>query len=208
MGRWTQYDEDSYRLPHGVVRTGYDADTQRYAFRDNKTGRAYLGEPRVEFGGFLEPVPSSQTHPECTTDEDDERPVIWGKPGRDTTRNLPDNISSDSKTPAPKKFSDILPSSLITSPGLSPTDAAETDTQTPADRIRRVVRSKTLPKMQGIVQTVVRRSGTLRGRRDRNKDKAGNGAEHDTRSMTGEKGLLEEEDDDKKSFISEKESMV
>jgi len=26
--------------------------------------------------------------------------------------------------------------------------------------------------------------------------------------MTGEKGLLEEEDDDKKSFISEKESMV
>lgn len=101
MGRWTQYDEvtitvllyiiiiisdpriqDSYRLPHGVVRTGYDADTQRYFFRDKKSGRVYLGEPRAEFGGFLEPVPSSQTHPECMPDDDDERPVIWGKPGR------------------------------------------------------------------------------------------------------------------------------
>ncbi|KAF9464922.1 hypothetical protein BDZ94DRAFT_1307632 [Collybia nuda] len=32
MGRWTQYDEDSYRLPEDVTRTGYDADTGRYLF--------------------------------------------------------------------------------------------------------------------------------------------------------------------------------
>ena len=61
--------------------------------------------------------------------------------------------------------------------------------------------------MQGIVQSVVRRSGTLRGRRDRKRDQAGIG-EHDTSSMMTEKGQLEEEDMDKKSFISEKESML
>lgn len=61
--------------------------------------------------------------------------------------------------------------------------------------------------MQGIVQSVVRRSGTLRGRRDRKRDQAGIG-EHDTSSMMTEKGVLEEEDMDKKSFISEKESML
>ncbi|ESK95691.1 carbohydrate-binding module family 50 protein [Moniliophthora roreri MCA 2997] len=32
MGRWTQYDEDEYRLPPGVKRTGYDADTGVYFF--------------------------------------------------------------------------------------------------------------------------------------------------------------------------------
>ncbi|KAJ7190191.1 hypothetical protein GGX14DRAFT_546952 [Mycena pura] len=36
MGRWTQHDEpDSSRRPaEGMVRIGYDSDTQRYYFRD------------------------------------------------------------------------------------------------------------------------------------------------------------------------------
>jgi len=34
MGRWTQYDEDDYRLPEGMKRIGYDSDTGRYYFRD------------------------------------------------------------------------------------------------------------------------------------------------------------------------------
>ncbi|KAF8808207.1 hypothetical protein BYT27DRAFT_7190354 [Phlegmacium glaucopus] len=34
MGRWTQYDEDDYRLPEGMKRIGYDSDTRRYYFRD------------------------------------------------------------------------------------------------------------------------------------------------------------------------------
>ncbi|KIJ53805.1 carbohydrate-binding module family 50 protein [Sphaerobolus stellatus SS14] len=32
MGRWTQYDEDEYRL-QGLKRVGYDADTQQYTFQ-------------------------------------------------------------------------------------------------------------------------------------------------------------------------------
>ncbi|KAJ7684534.1 hypothetical protein DFH06DRAFT_953643, partial [Mycena polygramma] len=66
MGRWTQYDEvcssrrrcettdwflglqDSYRLPAGMVRTGYDADTGCYTFRD-ATG-TYTGQPGSHYG--------------------------------------------------------------------------------------------------------------------------------------------------------------
>ncbi|KAJ7173084.1 hypothetical protein C8R43DRAFT_680641 [Mycena crocata] len=48
MGRWTQYDEDSYRLPPGMVRTGYDADTGQYYFQD-RSG-TYAGLPGSEYG--------------------------------------------------------------------------------------------------------------------------------------------------------------
>ncbi|KAJ7701915.1 hypothetical protein B0H17DRAFT_167964 [Mycena rosella] len=48
MGRWTQYDEDSYRLPEGMVRTGYDADTGRYTFQD-RTG-TYVGAVGAQYG--------------------------------------------------------------------------------------------------------------------------------------------------------------
>ncbi|KAJ7628695.1 hypothetical protein FB45DRAFT_919027 [Roridomyces roridus] len=48
MGRWTQYDEDSYRLPEGMVRTGYDADTGRYIFKDSEG--TYVGSPGCRYG--------------------------------------------------------------------------------------------------------------------------------------------------------------
>ncbi|KAG6852614.1 hypothetical protein C0991_010463 [Blastosporella zonata] len=49
MGRWTQEDEDDYRLPEGMKRTGYDADTGRYYFTD-KDGSVWEGEEGTEFG--------------------------------------------------------------------------------------------------------------------------------------------------------------
>ena len=69
MGRWTQYDEvgttyslqtllvsdyslqDSYRLPEGMRRTGYDADTGRYSFQDT-LGINYQGAPYSRYGGI------------------------------------------------------------------------------------------------------------------------------------------------------------
>ncbi|KAF8522898.1 hypothetical protein BU17DRAFT_44256 [Hysterangium stoloniferum] len=51
MGRWTQYDEDEYRLCEGMKRIGYDADTQRYTFQ--KGNELWIGEPGVETGGNL-----------------------------------------------------------------------------------------------------------------------------------------------------------
>ncbi|KAJ7768712.1 hypothetical protein DFH07DRAFT_807717 [Mycena maculata] len=60
MGRWTQYDEDAYRLPAGMVRTGYDADTGQYFFSD-RSGTTYHGEPGSRYGpmypGTAAPAP-------------------------------------------------------------------------------------------------------------------------------------------------------
>jgi len=49
MGRWTQYDEDDYRLPEGMKRVGYDSDSGRYYFRDRE-GALYEGGQGCEFG--------------------------------------------------------------------------------------------------------------------------------------------------------------
>jgi len=49
MGRWTQYDEDAYRLPEGMVRTGYDADTGCYTF-SSRGGGTYTGIPGSYYG--------------------------------------------------------------------------------------------------------------------------------------------------------------
>ena len=48
MGRWTQYDEDEYRLPEGMKRIGYDADSGRYFFRD-RSGAIWQGAEGAEF---------------------------------------------------------------------------------------------------------------------------------------------------------------
>ncbi|KAJ7083307.1 hypothetical protein B0H15DRAFT_850542, partial [Mycena belliarum] len=48
MGRWTQYDEDSTRLPEGMERIGYDSDTGRYYFRD-QAGAVWEGAEGAEF---------------------------------------------------------------------------------------------------------------------------------------------------------------
>ncbi|KAG1783447.1 hypothetical protein EV702DRAFT_1041115 [Suillus placidus] len=60
MGRWTQYDEDDYRLPEGVKRVGYDADIGRYNFRDRE-GLVYKGPEGSKFGDFtlVSEIPSS-----------------------------------------------------------------------------------------------------------------------------------------------------
>ncbi|KAF8808206.1 hypothetical protein BYT27DRAFT_7211772 [Phlegmacium glaucopus] len=49
MGRWTQYDEDDYRLPEGMKRIGYDSDTTRYYFRD-QDGSVWQGAEGAEYG--------------------------------------------------------------------------------------------------------------------------------------------------------------
>ncbi|KAF7347184.1 Peptidoglycan-binding domain protein [Mycena venus] len=48
MGRWTQYDSDSTRLPEGMERIGYDSDTGRYYFRD-RGGSVWQGAQGAEF---------------------------------------------------------------------------------------------------------------------------------------------------------------
>ncbi|KAF8273855.1 hypothetical protein EI94DRAFT_1079986 [Lactarius quietus] len=49
MGRWSQYDEDDCRLPEGMKRVGYDADSSKYLFRD-KDGCLWEGQEGARFG--------------------------------------------------------------------------------------------------------------------------------------------------------------
>lgn len=49
MGPWTQLDEDDHRLPDGMARIGYDADEQRYYFRD-RDGSIWRSAEGSEFG--------------------------------------------------------------------------------------------------------------------------------------------------------------
>ncbi|OWP01681.1 LysM-domain-containing protein [Marssonina coronariae] len=44
MSRWNADDDDSRRLPSGMRRTGYDADTQTYSYRD-ADGGTWEGAP-------------------------------------------------------------------------------------------------------------------------------------------------------------------
>ncbi|KAF9487491.1 hypothetical protein BDN71DRAFT_1404682 [Pleurotus eryngii] len=67
MGRWTQYDEDEYRLPAGMKRVGYDADTGRYQYRD-AAGHLYEGPEGSQFGELTR-VGSA---PITTSNEDDD----------------------------------------------------------------------------------------------------------------------------------------
>jgi len=54
MSRWSQYDEDEYRLPEGMRRVGYDADTQRFTYQD--TDGSYWEGPEGSRYGELRKV--------------------------------------------------------------------------------------------------------------------------------------------------------
>jgi len=73
MGRWTQYDEDDYRLPEGMKRVGYDADTQRYTFQQGQNGGLYVGAPGARFGEMTRAsaVPASSQSVGNASHEDD-----------------------------------------------------------------------------------------------------------------------------------------
>ncbi|KAF8167270.1 hypothetical protein B0H34DRAFT_681203 [Crassisporium funariophilum] len=92
MGRWTQYDEDDHRLPAGMKRIGYDADTGRYQFRGGD-GSLWQGGQGAEFGEMtpVQSLPSSA----MVDDEDNREDDVEASP---RTRNgayelLPDDAS-------------------------------------------------------------------------------------------------------------------
>ncbi|MCJ1294175.1 hypothetical protein MMC34_005732 [Xylographa carneopallida] len=51
MGRWSQYDEDDYRLPVGMQRVDYDADTHTYTYQDTD-GSYWEGAPGARYGSL------------------------------------------------------------------------------------------------------------------------------------------------------------
>jgi len=154
-----------------------------------KTGCIYQGEPRAEYGKMdivSSPISESMKNVELDLSG---RKEMWGKPGRDATRNLSVDVST---SPPPKKFSDILPAELITSPSSAKSNTSMSfspnSPKGSSDRLRRAARSSALPKMQGVVKSLME---TVRTRTKR--------SEEDTRSMMS-KGLLA---DDAESIVSD-----
>ena len=49
MSRYSHYDTDEERLPEGMTRVGYDADTQVYTFKSPE-GELYEAAPGNRYG--------------------------------------------------------------------------------------------------------------------------------------------------------------
>jgi len=77
MTRWSQYDEDEERLPEGMRRVGYDADTQTYTYQD--TDGSYWEGPSGARYGQLRRVGDGE--PPSANDEDDSHLLGTGKKG-------------------------------------------------------------------------------------------------------------------------------
>ncbi|KAI0269385.1 hypothetical protein BC834DRAFT_625996 [Gloeopeniophorella convolvens] len=131
--RWVR-DEDVDRLPHGIVRTGYDADTQQCSFRDTATGVPYVSAPGNTYGTLVpaasapKPIRGAGRALRLPAYH---RPVLFA----DDAARTPASDSSDSASSAPSSprssspreqphkrehkprsatFADILPPALIT----------------------------------------------------------------------------------------------
>ncbi|KAJ4495769.1 hypothetical protein C8J55DRAFT_494862 [Lentinula edodes] len=68
MSRWTQYDEDSYRLPEGMERIGYDSDSGKYIFRD-RDGSVWQGPEGAEYGEMTRVSGSSDQEAQAVMEE-------------------------------------------------------------------------------------------------------------------------------------------
>ncbi|KAJ6516482.1 hypothetical protein C8R45DRAFT_960250 [Mycena sanguinolenta] len=93
MGRWTEHEEDSSRLPEGIRRIGYDDQTARYRFCD-VDGNIYVGPAHEEYGKLtpVDDLPNERPHAFACSEE---RPF-------DSSAGL--------------TFQDLLPAHLVTSP--------------------------------------------------------------------------------------------
>ncbi|KAF9463245.1 hypothetical protein BDZ94DRAFT_1321983 [Collybia nuda] len=174
MGRWTQFEEDTHRLPHGMKRIGYDADTMVYTFRDEK-GKLYRGAPGADYGTLtpLSDNPGS-SRPEAFDSGEPRSELPLG------TEN------------PPSTFRDILPASLVTTPSasvdarlsrsprspISPTSPNEESVH-PRTRFIDAVRRTAVPKMQGAVHNLRRSVTTTRAKQPfRHRQTAGENAEY------------------------------
>ncbi|TFK31348.1 hypothetical protein BDQ12DRAFT_694275 [Crucibulum laeve] len=140
MGRWTQEYDDAARLPEGMTRVAYDADTAQYTFQDH-TGVLYHAPPHTEYGPLTRVADISITRPEAF-DTDGNKTQLF--------------VEIDSPPPA-ATFQDFLPASAISSSSSSTPTSDER--KNPKARFVSAVRKTGLPKMHGVVSNL-RRSMT------------------------------------------------
>ncbi|OTB01405.1 carbohydrate-binding module family 50 protein, partial [Hypoxylon sp. CI-4A] len=79
MSRWSQYDTDAERLPEGMQRIGYDADSQTYTFRD-ADGTIWESAPGNRYGGLYRVTTTFEPYGDDTTEplqQASEPPTSW-----------------------------------------------------------------------------------------------------------------------------------
>ncbi|KAJ7057198.1 hypothetical protein C8F01DRAFT_940229, partial [Mycena amicta] len=146
MGRWTQQDEDSTRLPPGVKRIAYDADAARYTFCDEE-GNLYLGPPHEEYG-----VLTMVKRGTGIKNVEQDRPGAFADKGMKL--EVVPHGNSDGST-----FHDFVPAHLITSPSSSADSPSNSPNSNPQSRFRDAARRTGMPAMQSVVNGL-RRSVT------------------------------------------------
>lgn len=94
--RYSHLDSDDERLPDGMARVGYDADTHVYTFRDAADGSCWEGAPGCQYGrltrvsGPSPPPPPRRSGYDDDDDFDLEDPFL---PDSDSAAKEPPHIS-------------------------------------------------------------------------------------------------------------------
>ncbi|KAG1811268.1 uncharacterized protein BJ212DRAFT_564307 [Suillus subaureus] len=124
--------QDSHRLPEGIKRIAYDADTQQYTFRD-RSGQLYQN-PSGETYGVLKPVSA---------------PAAPRRSVTITERRDPALIRARSVKHPAKTFDDFLPREYITN-----AEESSSTPDSPSEDIARVNRNRALPKIPRIAEVM------------------------------------------------------
>lgn len=77
MSRFSRYDTDEERLPQGMSRVGYDAESQTYTYRD-ADGSYWEGAPGAEYGHLTRVSGGSCPNSDNDDNSDDRAPFIPG----------------------------------------------------------------------------------------------------------------------------------
>ncbi|KAL2755684.1 carbohydrate-binding module family 50 protein [Sodiomyces alcalophilus JCM 7366] len=77
MSRFSHYDTDEERLPEGMTRIGYDADTQTYTYRD-ADGSHWEGAPGAQYGRLTRVSNGSNTTGPGLQGTEESEPFIPG----------------------------------------------------------------------------------------------------------------------------------
>jgi len=79
MGRWAYLDSDEERLPEGMRRVAYDADTQTYTYEDAE-GEMWEGVPGAKYGRLHRVSRDSHRAPPLPVFESDDKDIDGDEP--------------------------------------------------------------------------------------------------------------------------------
>ncbi|KAK0611439.1 hypothetical protein B0T14DRAFT_500537 [Immersiella caudata] len=103
MGRWAHLDSDEERLPEGMRRVAYDADTQTYTYEDSQ-GVKWEGVPGARYGRLRRVDQNPNRAPPLPVFESDDKEIMGDEP----VYVLHDSDDDDEKKGNNKTFDEIL----------------------------------------------------------------------------------------------------